>query len=177
MMKGLIHVYTGTGKGKTTASAGMALRAAGQGMKVLFVQFQKALDSGEIKMLRSISNVEVWRVCTFKKFFYYLDDDEKKSYIDEHAKAWEKLTATIKSEPDRYDVLILDEALGAVSIGALDEHKILDFLKNKPEYLEVVLNGRNASDAVMDAADYVSDIRSIKHPFDKGIPARKGIEY
>ncbi|MFA7673063.1 MAG: cob(I)yrinic acid a,c-diamide adenosyltransferase [Clostridia bacterium] len=176
-MKGLIHVYTGDGKGKTTASAGIALRAAGQGMKVFFVQFQKAEDSGEIKMLRNMNNVEVWCICTFKKFFYYLNDSEKKSYIEEHAKAWEKLTETIKAEPSKYDVLILDEALGAVSIGALDEHEILDFLKNKPEHLEVILNGRNASHDMMEAADYVSDIRSIKHPFDQGLSARKGIEY
>lgn len=176
-MKRLIHIYTGQGKGKTTACVGAAIRAVGQGMKVYFVQFQKGSDSGELKILRSIDNIDVYRICDSKKFYYYMNDEEKQIYVNTHKQAFLKVVDTIFQNPLKYDMLVLDEILGAVSIGAVEELDLLDFLKTKPEQLEVLLSGRNASDKLIQVADYVSNITCVKHPYEKDIAARKGIEY
>lgn len=176
-MKRLIHIYTGQGKGKTTACVGAAIRAAGQDMKVYFVQFQKGSDSGELKILREIDNIDVYRVCDSKKFYYYMNDEEKQIYVNTHKKAFLSVIEDIIQHPFKYDMLVLDEILGAISIGAIEEYVLLNFLKTKPEQLEILLSGRNASDQLIQVADYVSDITCVKHPYEKDIAGRKGIEY
>ncbi|HPJ75760.1 MAG TPA: cob(I)yrinic acid a,c-diamide adenosyltransferase [Clostridia bacterium] len=176
-MKGLIQIYTGDGKGKTTACVGAAIRACGHGMTVYFVQFQKGSDSGELKVLRKIDNINVNRICSFKKFYYYMNEEDKSLYAKEHKQAFRSVVETISKNPDKYDMLIMDELLGAVSIGVIDEDEVVEFLTNKPEHLEILLSGRNASDKIIQVSDYVSDIKCLKHPFEKNIAARQGIEY
>ncbi len=176
-MKGLIQVYTGDGKGKTTACVGAAIRAAGQSMNVYFVQFQKGYDSGELRILRKTENINVNRICTFSKFYFYMDDNEKALYSKEHKLAFAAVTEIIMNDPFKFDMLVLDEIIGAVSIGIIDEDLLIRFLKSKPDHLEILLSGRNASDKIINAADYVSRIECIKHPFEHDIEARKGIEY
>ncbi|HOD92977.1 MAG TPA: cob(I)yrinic acid a,c-diamide adenosyltransferase [Clostridia bacterium] len=176
-MKGLIQVYTGDGKGKTTACVGAAIRAAGQGMKVYFVQFQKGYESGELNVLRKIGNINVNRICSFRKFYYNMDDEEKSLYSKEHKQAFNSVKEMVMKEPLDYDMLILDEIIGAVSLGVIEEDTLIDFLKSKPLHMEILLSGRNASNKIIEIADYVSEIKCIKHPFEHSIAARKGIEY
>ncbi|HPY97637.1 MAG TPA: cob(I)yrinic acid a,c-diamide adenosyltransferase [Clostridia bacterium] len=176
-MKGLIHVYTGEGKGKTTACTGAAIRAAGSGMTVYFVQFQKGADSGELNILRKTENIEVNRICTFTKFYFYMNEQEKALYTKEHREAFNSIKDTVKKDPFKYDMLVLDEILGAVKLGIIAEDSLSDFLKTKPAHLEVLLSGRDASENIINIADYVSDIKCVKHPYNNNIAARKGIEY
>lgn len=176
-MNGLIQVYTGGGKGKTTACVGAALRAAGQGMRVYFVQFQKGFDSGELNILRTIDNIDVYRICSQEKFYYYMNDKEKELYLKAHKHAFESVVDTITQDPLKYDMLVMDEILGSISIGVIEEDEVLRFFENKPEHLEVLLSGRDATEKIIQKADYVSDITCVKHPYEKNITARKGIEY
>jgi cob(I)alamin adenosyltransferase len=147
-MKGLIHVYTGDGKGKTTAALGLALRAAGCGKRIVIVQFFKGRDSGELRSLESIPNVTVLRL-------------EK----DELAMA------------GACDMLIQDEIISAYDYHAVDRERLEKFLEHKPEVVELVLTGRDAPPKFLERADYVTEMRKRKHPFDQGITAREGIEF
>lgn len=174
---GLIHIYTGDGKGKTSICIGSAIRALGQKMKVYFIQFQKGQNSGEINVLQDLKNLDLKRVCTSKTFYYYMSDEEKEAYAKEHKNAFLALVEEIKENPDKYDMLILDEILGLVSLDIISNKELLDFLRDKPKKLEVLLSGRRASQELIDIADYVSDLKAIKHPFTKNISGRRGIEY
>ena len=167
----MIHIYTGDGKGKTTAACGLALRAAGCGMNVLVVQFLKSGNSGEICAFENFKNITVMLSKT-KGFLWEMTDAEK----EETKAAHEKLFKTAIQKAADFDVVIFDEILGAISAGMIDETEVLDFLEIKPTS-EIVLTGRGASEKLIELADYVSEIKCIKHPMDKGISARKGIEY
>lgn len=173
-MKSCIHIYTGDGKGKTTASAGLALRFAGHGGKVLFTQFMKDGTSGEVHMLRQISNVTVESCDRSFGFSFLMNEEEKKEAFDYYSVHLEKILK--EAVEGGYGLLVMDEAVGACNVPFIDENRLIDFLKNKPENLEVVLTGRDPSDRLVEIADYVSEIKKIKHPFDAGIPARDGIE-
>lgn len=174
-MKGLVHIYTGDGKGKTTAAIGLIIRALGYEKKILFVQMQKAIPSGEINVLLKNNSIDVLRCSKIKKFLWDMSEQEKNEYNRQHEQGFQDALRKI-SEND-YDLVIFDEIIGAVNENALDKKVLLDFLNDKPENLEVVLTGRNASEELIELADYVSEIKCIKHPFEKGIPARKGVEY
>ncbi len=174
-MLGLIHIYTGKGKGKTTAATGLMIRNLGYGNKVLFVQMQKAIPSGEISIINQLPKVTIIRCTDKKKFYFYMDELEKKEYITQHKEGFSKAIELLKNES--FDLVVFDEIISTVNEKILSMDKLIDFLKNKPENLEVVLTGRNASKELIDIADYVSDITCVKHPYDKGINARKGVEY
>ena len=160
-MTGLIHILTGNGKGKTTSATGMAVRALGNGLKVTFVQFLKGTPTGEVKTLEKLENVEI--ITSF-------DYDNIPLLRETHN---EMLLSAIETQPD---MLILDEVIGAVNYGYLDKDILLNYLKNHNN-TEVVMTGRNAPDYLVDLADYVSEINPVKHPYKRGIKARKGIEY
>ena len=162
MEHGLIHIYCGDGKGKTTACLGLSIRCAGHGNKVLFVQFLKSRLTGELKSLELLSNIEVLRGKETKKFTFQMTADEKQEVLREHM----RLFARIKTKLEQEEVRLF----------VFDERQLIDFLKNKPQSLEVVLSGRNPSSALLDLADYVSEVCKRKHPFDNGIAARVGIE-
>ena len=173
-MFGLIHIYCGDGKGKTTAAVGLAVRCAGRGNKVLLVQFLKSRDSGELYSLAKLPDIEVMRGKGSKKFTFQMNEEEKHALLIEHNKMFEQVLAKIKN--GGYSLLILDEVIGALNAKVFEMPKLIEFLRHKPENLEVVLTGRNPAQELVEIADYVSEMRKVKHPMDKGIMAREGIE-
>jgi len=175
-MRGLVHVYTGDGKGKTTAAVGLGVRACGQGMKVLMVQFLKGAPTGEMYSLKSLEpDFVLHRVTESKKFIWEMNQAEKlRTSVQQRDMFNYAVNAAKKGV---CDLLILDEVLGAVSSGMLDYNSLLEFVKNKPEKLELVLTGRGASEELIGLADYVSVMEAVKHPAQKGVGARRGIEF
>lgn len=173
-MFGLIHIYCGDGKGKTTAAVGLAVRCAGRGNKVLLVQFLKSRDSGELYSLAKLPDIEVMRGKESKKFTFQMNEEEKHALLIEHNKMFEQVLAKIKN--GGYSLLILDEVIGALNAKVFEMPKLIEFLRHKPENLEVVLTGRNPAPELVEIADYVSEMRKVKHPMDNGIMAREGIE-
>ncbi|MCI1821471.1 MAG: cob(I)yrinic acid a,c-diamide adenosyltransferase [Megasphaera sp.] len=174
METGLIHVYCGDGKGKTTAALGLAVRCAGRGGKILFVQFLKDRPTGELASLALIPGITVVRGTGNKKFTFQMTKAERKKAHDIQNSLFDTVLAQCHTR--HLDMLVLDEILVACSTGLVDESKLLSFLRTKPAKLEVVLTGRGPSQAVIDAADYVSEICKRKHPYDRGQVARIGIE-
>lgn len=174
MQQGLIHIYCGDGKGKTTACLGLTVRCAGHGNKVLFVQFLKSRPTGELQSLKLFTNVEVLRGKATTKFTFQMTPAEKLEVLHEHEKLFDKVIEKVNNEP--IDLVVLDEVIGACNTGVFNENRLVDFLKNKPQTLEVALSGRNPSAELLELADYVSEICKRKHPMDRGIAAREGIE-
>ncbi|MEM1483790.1 cob(I)yrinic acid a,c-diamide adenosyltransferase [Oscillospiraceae bacterium PP1C4] len=171
---GLIHVYCGDGKGKTTAAMGLAMRASGVGMKVLIVQFLKGQETGELRSLALLPNVSVIRGNPSGKFSFQMDERELQHTYDLHTK--NLLTAIEAARAGNCDLLILDEIMGALSASLIDEDLMHNFIEHKPESLELVLTGRNPPDWLLEKASYISEICKRRHPYDQGIPARRGIE-
>jgi len=172
-MPGLIHVYCGDGKGKTTAAAGLAVRAAGAGKRILFAQFFKDGSSSEINILKTVENIKVVHCKTVRGLWRQMNDDQKAQACEDYTKYLTDVFALAKDA----DLLVLDEIISACNHGTVSETSVLDFLRSKPKDLEVVLTGRKPSEAILTLADYVSEIRKIKHPYDNGIAAREGIEF
>ncbi|RUA06630.1 MAG: cob(I)yrinic acid a,c-diamide adenosyltransferase [Flavobacteriia bacterium] len=175
MKKGLIHVYTGEGKGKTTASVGLAVRALAHGFKVCYAFFNKKPSKygiTEINLLDKLGAIIFDTDAQHPSF----DKTVTKAMHTEITKLnFEKLKLFV--EENDFDLLIIDELLISVRDGFLEEDEILNFFKSKPKKLELVLTGRGATDKIMDKADYVSNIQMIKHPYQKGLKSRKGIEF
>ena len=175
---GYLQVYTGNGKGKTTASLGLAMRALGRNWKVLIVMFTKGGDDyGELKSFRELSpaisqNLKIVQA-GLDRIVYRDNQNEKDS--EEIAKGWALAKKAIKNH--EYQLIILDEANIAIDMGILDVDDVVEVLKNKPDEMEIVLTGRNAHPKIVEIAHLVSEIRPIKHYWDTGIAARKGIEY
>ncbi len=172
---GRIHIYYGNGKGKTTCSMGLAVRAAGCGKKVLIIQFMKTGKSSEIKTLENIPGIEVMDAPRMKKFSFNMSDDEKQEMLEADNAVLGEIRQKVAD--GGYDLLIMDECLGSCHKGFLDEQLLIDFLRNKPEHLEVVMTGRHPDDTLMEIADYVTEMHKVKHPYDEGIMARRGIEF
>jgi cob(I)alamin adenosyltransferase len=170
--KGCIHIYAGDGKGKTTAAIGLAVRAQGAGLKVLFVQFLKGQQTSELEPLKKIG-VTVMRTDSIKKFIPYMTEQEKKDCMQGQQHCFKE---AIKQFGE-YDVVIFDEAVGAVTTGMLPLIDVINMINTKPENIELILTGRQPPAELVELADYVSEIKAIKHPYEKGIKARKGIEY
>lgn len=169
---GLIHIYCGEGKGKTTAAMGLALRAAGNGLPVVVAQFLKDGSSGECRILRELPNVTVLASNPCGKFSFQMDAREREQTTEALAALFHEASRLAKSP----GLLILDEICGAITCGFLEEEKVAAFLQTKPAALEVVMTGREPGQALCDAADYISEIVKIRHPYDRGIPSREGIE-
>jgi cob(I)alamin adenosyltransferase len=170
--KGLFIVFTGNGKGKTTAALGQALRMAGHKMRVCIIQFIKSMkNTGEAKALAALS--ESIEMHTIGSGFTW---QSEKAEVEAAARAgWELAREKISS--NRYEMVILDEITYLLNEGILDKDEILEFLNNRPEELHIVITGRQASADLIEAADLVTEMREIKHPFQNGIKAGKGIEY
>lgn len=171
---GLIHIYTGDGKGKTSASLGLLIRAYGADFKTIFFQFLKGQYTSELKTLDKL-NIPYFRTDNVKKFIPYMTEQEKQVCIDDHIKCYEKAKSSILSGD--YDVIVLDEIIPAINLDLINLDDVLALLKNKPKHTEIILTGRDPSKKLTEIANYVSFIKSEKHPFDKGIMARLGIEY
>lgn len=175
MKKGLVHLYHGDGKGKTTASMGLALRAAGRGNRVLIVQFLKERPTGEVLALEGLPGVRVLRGKSSGKFFYQMDEGERE---ETHRRQQALFSEAVQAAQEgRCDLLVLDEALDACNMGLIDSTALCLFLRNKPAAVEIVLTGRNPAEELIDIADYVSFIQKQKHPYEAGVKAREGIEY
>ncbi|MBI1941402.1 MAG: cob(I)yrinic acid a,c-diamide adenosyltransferase [Acidobacteria bacterium] len=174
--KGLIIVHTGPGKGKTTAALGTALRAVGQGLKVLMVQFLKgSWHYGELDAARMLGE-DRFKILPMGRGFVKVGaekpDPEDVRMVEE---AWKYASEKIASE--EYDLVILDEINYAISYKMLDAEAVAQALRKKPEMLHVILTGRNAHPSIVELADLVTEMREVKHPYQKGIVAQRGIEY
>lgn len=168
---GLLHIYCGDGKGKTTASLGLALRAAGAGMAVCFIQFMKGGDTSELNSLRLIPNISVKRCDKAYGFAENMSESEKAEIAACHNELLEYAFG------GGFDVIILDEFNSAYEFGFMDKTCAEELILSGKNGAEIVLTGRNPADVFVRAADYVSEILCVNHPYYNGTAARKGIEY
>jgi len=172
---GLVHLYCGDGKGKTTAAMGLIARALGNDYRVLLVQFLKNGTSGELTSLRKLDRVEIMAGQITSKFSISMTEAEKEQTRLLHCDYFRRAVQQVQA--GSIDLLVLDEILGAIESDMMVESDLLDFLRHKPQGLEVVITGRHASQAIMETADYISRIECVRHPYARGILARPGIEY
>jgi len=177
--KGLVQIYTGDGKGKTTAAFGLALRAAGQGNKVLIYQFLKppSLDIGERFALQlGAVRIKVETLDTPWDMSQSFDDEKKVAQTQAViSEVLERIAAT--GEKKIYDLLILDEIVFCLSKGLAKLEDIKNVIDRRDPAVEIILTGRGATEELIALADLVTEMKNIKHPFDKGLPARRGIEF
>lgn len=173
LTKGLVQVYTGNGKGKTTAAFGQAIRAYGAGLRVCIVQFLKDGSSAEVTALRTLAP-EIVIICCGEKGFI---DPSGPFGRDKDIAATGLASCKEIMAKNEADVLVLDEICTAVSLGVIEEGALLQLLKLRPAGVEVILTGRGASPGIISAADLVTEMREVKHPFARGERARKGVEY
>ena len=173
--RGCVQIYTGNGKGKTTAALGLTLRAVGAGMKVYFGQFIKGRDCAEIEGLRMLGdNVTLDRFGSGR----WIDPSKVELYKEEIELARNGILSVKRAvESGQYQLVVLDEALGAIKRGVLELDDIISIINTKPPMLELIITGRDVPQKLVDVADLVSDISPVKHYYDAGIPARKGIEF
>lgn len=172
-MAGLIHIYCGDGKGKTTAAIGLAVRCAGSGGRALILQFFKDGRSSEFAALKRVDGIDVIEQSRTFGFSWTLTDSQK----EEAAAYYSALLEDAFARAGAYSLLVLDEAMSACANRMIGEERLLELLAGRPAGLEVVLTGRDPSLRLLDAADYVTEMCKKKHPFDQGVPARKGIEF
>lgn len=172
-MDNMVHIYIGDGKGKSTAALGLALRAAGAGLKVMYCQFLKQEDSSELASLEHIPNITIMRGEPTDGFLFFMDDEQKETACNCALERLNRAECAIKS--GEYDLVILDEFLWVLTSDIISCDYALDLMQAKK--CELVLTGGHAPDELIEAADYVSEIKKIAHPFDRDIPARRGIEY
>lgn len=168
--RGLVHLYWGDGKGKTTAAMGLALRALGSGRRVVIVQFLKGGRSGEIPLLQSLG-AQVLRGKAGTKFSARMDEGERaetRALHTQHLRQALELAA---------DLLVLDEACAALEKGLVDEALLRHAVLEKPQPQELALTGRRPADWMLDAADYSTELRCHRHPYARGVPAREGVEF
>ncbi len=171
--KARILIFTGDGKGKTTAALGMAFRASGHGLRVLVIQFVKESDTGEIVAARTMANMKI-----VQTGLGFLPDAKSKEYCKHKLAAEKGLTLAAESiESGNYDLIILDEVCVAVNKGLLQERDIIEVIDKTNENMSLVLTGRYATDGLIDIADTVSNIECVKHGYQEGILARKGVEF
>lgn len=171
----MIHVYYGDGKGKTTAAMGLALRMLAAGGRVVIVQFLKDGGSGEVRMLSSRLGVPVFACAPMGKFTWEMTNEELATVRKAHD---ENLVAALDEvEALGARLLVLDEVLDALAMGLVDEEAITRVLKKGASELEVVLTGRNPSEDIVSRADYLTEMKCRKHPFEQGVPSREGVEY
>ena len=174
-MEGYIHLYCGDGKGKTTAAAGLALRCAGKGGKVVIVQLLKGRNAGELVMFRKLPQVFVVEGPERVKFTSQMTPKEREEYRGLYTALFR--AAIREAREQEAAMLVLDEVIGAVNSEMVPLEELVEFLKTKPKSLEVVLTGRDPAPCLLELADYITEMKKLRHPFDQGIFARQGIEY
>ncbi len=171
--QGLVQIFTGDGKGKTTAALGPVLRAAGQGLRIYVVFFMKGdYPYGEFATLPMLPNVEVSK---FGLTSFCNPRNVKQEEKDQARLALDAARTAVMS--GKYDLVVMDEVNVATSWNLIDPDEVVKLVKEKPQKVELILTGRYAPDKLVELADLVTEMRKVKHPFDKGIKARKGIEY
>ncbi len=167
----MLHLYCGNGKGKTTAAMGLALRAAGRGKRVVIAQFLKGADSGERFALAQLPQVTLLPVPDTVKFSFRMTEEERRA----EARRYQDLLEQIRQEAQGCFLLVLDEACAAVNTGLLPLEDLLACLDSLE--CEVVLTGRDPAPQLAERADYITSMEAVRHPFEQGISARKGIEF
>jgi len=171
--RGLVQVYTGNGKGKTSAAFGLALRAVGRGLRVFIIQFIKGgFDYGELYVVDKLPNLTLK---AFGRGKFVTEKPPEKEDVELANEALALAEETVKG--GGYDVVILDEVNVALTLKLISLEKVLQLMKEKPKHVELVLTGRDAPEEMVEAADLVTEMREVKHPYNKGFPARKGLEY
>ncbi|MGQ9577468.1 MAG: cob(I)yrinic acid a,c-diamide adenosyltransferase [Candidatus Aminicenantales bacterium] len=171
--KGYIHIYTGNGKGKTTAALGLALRAAGYGIRTYIGQFLKGQSYGEIEAAKRLGSLITIEQFGRKGFIHVTENPD----AEDIARAQRGLERSLKMMlSGRYQIIILDEINVAIYFGLIKEQEVLDFISQKPEQVELILTGRYAPASVIRRADLVTEMKEKKHYYQKGVRARKGIE-
>lgn len=176
MENGLVQVYYGKGKGKTTAAIGLGIRAIGNDYKVIMIQFLKHDTTGECKTIKALE--PGFKVFHFEKrrgFTWQLNDEEKQELKSETSNALKFASKVM--DTGQCDVLILDEILNSLELGFVSEEEVCELIDNKSDDVELVLTGQSLPESIKQRADYISYIEDIKHPMEKGIEARRGIEY
>jgi cob(I)alamin adenosyltransferase len=171
LTKGLVQIYTGDGKGKTTAALGLAVRAAGAGVNVYILQFIKSDAYSELRSIRKIKNITIeqcGRGC-------FIKGEPKRIDITRARQGLAKAARHIAS--GRYGMVILDEINCALNARLIKSGAVTEIIRNKPENVELVLTGRCCPPAVMKHADLITEMKNLRHPYDKGVPSRRGIEY
>ena len=171
----MIHIYCGDGKGKTSAAVGLAVRAAGRGRKVLIARFLKSDDSGEVTALAQVTGICVLPCVKAFGFYYRMTEEQKAEAAEYYGNLFRQACETAVTEG--FEVLVLDELMAACTYRLVEESEVVRFLKDCPDRLEVVMTGRSPSERLIALADYVSEVKMRKHPYEQGVPARKGIEY
>jgi cob(I)alamin adenosyltransferase len=177
LKKGLVHIITGKGRGKTTSAIGLGLRAVGHGLKVYMIQFMKngELEGKEYGEIRSLKCIKNFRIVQFGSGRLVSHSTPEEIDIEMARKGLEHARSVIMS--DEYDLVILDEIWATVHHRLIKLSEIIDLIKNKPKNVELVLTGRYAPEEAYEYADYVSEIMKIKHPYSKGQKARLGVEF
>jgi cob(I)alamin adenosyltransferase len=171
--RGLIQVYTGNGKGKTSAAFGLALRAVGRGLKVYVIQFIKGgFDYGELYVVKYLPN---FKLKAFGRGKFVTDVPPAREDVKLAKEAFKLAREVVNG--GEYDVVILDEINVALHLKLLKIDEVTELIKNKPRHVELVLTGRYVLPEVVELADLVTEMREIKHPYTKGMPPRRGIEY
>ena len=171
----MVHIYCGDGKGKTTAATGLAIRMAGSGKKVLFVQFFKSDKSSEINILKSIDNIRTLHLEKNYGRYKNMTQEVKQQAYAEYRNLFKRAIETAVNE--NFDMLVLDEIISAYNYEFVEREELKDFLDKYGQEKEIVMTGRNPAKELIEMSDYVSSIEKLKHPFDKGVKARKGIEF
>jgi cob(I)alamin adenosyltransferase len=173
---GLVVIYTGEGKGKTTAAMGLALRAAGYDKRVCIIQFVKIWFTGELKGFASLPNVEFIQA---GKGFYQIMGDRQAPEEHKQAAAAAMKLAEEKVHSGQFDVVVLDEIIGTVVGDLLPVEPVLELIRSKPTSLDLVLTGRHAESipGLLELADTVTEMKKVKHPYDEGILAKEGIDF
>jgi len=173
MQIGTIQVYTGDGKGKTTAAIGQAIRAAGHRLRVMMIQFMKGkINYGELEAVKQILGFTIEQ---YGGPEFVNKNNPDKEDIEWAQKGWSRAKEVIQS--GKYDMVILDELNIALDFGLIALDEVIEGMKSKPKHLELILTGRYAPREIMELADLVTEMKEIKHPYQKGIQAREGIEY
>ncbi len=168
---GLVHIYTGEGKGKTSAGMGLIVRALGRGLKVKIIQLFKR-DTGEQFFFEN-SGIKYLQFKPLHPYFKNYDPTQIESLKKEFSEFWEEALRDI----DEYDLILIDELGPGLNWKVISEELVFDLIENKPRNTELVFTGRDFPESVKEKVDYVSEIKKIKHPYDKGILAREGVEY
>ncbi len=168
LKRGLVHLYTGSGKGKTTAALGLCLRALGWGLKCCFIQFIKGKETGELFSIGELPNFEFYQTGRPDYDFHPTEEDRERA---------KRGLLLAREKAKEVDLLVLDEINVAVHLGLIPLEEVIDFVKKKPLSLELVLTGRHAKKELIELSDYATYFQLLKHPFYRGIPARKGIDY
>lgn len=173
-MSGMVHIYCGGGKGKTSAAMGLALRCCGGGGRVLVCRFLKNDESGEVKALALLPGIVIMKTYDGAKFSFEMNDKERRLAREYYTSMFADMCGRIKV--GGFDLAVADELITAVNLGFVPLEDVLELVKGS-DLPELVLTGRDPDKRLTEAADYVSEIKKVKHPFDRGVKARKFIEY